>query len=93
MKEGKAVTHGMAIAAKDYLLAGHPLTRLEAIVLFGVANLPDVIKELRRDGLIVKSQLIAFAEALVRLNKLATVRPPENLPIREIQITEYRISR
>ena len=39
-----SIRNGLARAAKDTLLGGKPLTRLEAMVLFGVANLPDVVK-------------------------------------------------
>jgi hypothetical protein len=89
----KNITHGLASAAKDHLLSGQPLTRLEAIVLFGVANLPDLIKEMKREGWIIKSRLIPYAAAMVRINKFATLTPPNNLPIREIMMTEYSVSR
>lgn len=87
------VAHGLASAAKEHLLSGQPLTRLEAIVLFGVANLPDVIKEMRRQGWIIKSRSVSYAAAMVRLNKVARLTPPDNLPVREIQFTEYWVSR
>lgn len=81
-------------AATEYLLSGQPLTRLEAIVLFGLSNLPELIYELKRKRkLKVEKQRVTYAKALARLNKLATVKPPANLPIREIQLTEYWISR
>lgn len=87
------VTHGLALAAKEHLLAGAPLTRLEAIILFGVANLPDVIKEMRRQGFIIKSRSVPYATAMVRLNRVAVLKPPANLPIREIHLTEYWLSK
>lgn len=84
---------GLNLAAKEHMLAGNPLTRLDALILFGVSNLPELVYELRKDGHIIKSQKIAFAAAMVRINKHATLQPPSNLPIREIMLTEYRISR
>lgn len=87
------IVHGLASAAKEHLLSGQPLTRLEAIVLFGVANLPDVVKEMRRQGWIIKSRSVSYAAAMVRLNKVATLKPPANLPIREVQLTEYWVSK
>ena len=39
-----SVRSGLGQAAKDTLLGGKPLTRLEAMVLFGVANLPAVVR-------------------------------------------------
>jgi len=84
---------GLNLAAKEHLLGGNPLTRLEAIILFGVSNLPELVYELRQDGYIVKSRKIAFAAAMVRVNKHAVLKPPDNLPIREIMLAEYWVSR
>lgn len=84
---------GLALAAKEHLASGKPLTRLEAMVLYGVANLPDVIKELRRQGWVIESRLVPYATALKRVNEFAVVKPPENLPVREILLTEYWVSR
>ena len=85
--------NGLALAAKEHLIGGKPLTRLEAIILYGVANLPDLIKEMRGQGWIVKSRNISYAAAMARLNEYAELQPPRNLPIREIQFTEYWVSR
>lgn len=88
-----SVQNGIAIAAKEHLLQGHPLTRMEAIILFGVANLPDVVKEMRREGYIVKSRRTPYAATVARLKKHIEFTPPPNLPIREILFTEYWLSR
>jgi hypothetical protein len=85
--------NGLALAAREHLASGQPLTRLEAIVLYGVANLPDVIKEMRRQGWIIKSRNVNYAVALARLNRVTQFQAPKNLPIKEIQFTEYWVSR
>jgi hypothetical protein len=85
--------HGLAAAVKEHLAAGEPVTRLEALVLYGVSNLTDVISELRKQGWVIESRQVAYAAALVRVNRHAQVAPPANLPVREIQLTEYWISR
>lgn len=85
--------HGLTVAAKEHLLDGNPLTRLEAIVLFGVSNLPDLAKEMRRQGLVVKSRRVPYAMAMRRINEYASLQPPKNLPIREIVFTEYWIDK
>ena len=74
-------------------LGGKPLTRLEAMVLFGVANLPDVVKAMRREGWIVEQKLVPYAAAMKRINEHAVLKPPPNLPIREVMVTEYRVTR
>lgn len=85
--------NGLAVAAREHLLSGQPLTRLEAIVLYGVANLPDIIKEMRRQGWVIHSRTVTYAAALNRLNEYAELKPPKNLPMREILFTEYWVSR
>jgi hypothetical protein len=86
-------TTGLNTAAREHLVGGNPLTRLEALVLFGLSNLPELVYEMRRQGLIVKSRPITYAAAMVRVNKYAVLKPPPNLPIREIVLTEYWVSR
>ena len=84
---------GLNLAAKEHLVSGEPLTRLEALILFGVSNLPELVYEMRRDGYLIKSKKIPFAAAMVRVNHHAVLKPPPNLPIREIMLTEYWVSK
>ena len=86
-----SIRNGLARAAKDTLLDGKPLTRLEAMVLFGVANLPDVVKAMRREGWFVEQRLVPYAAAMKRINEHAVLKPPPNLPVREVMVTEYRV--
>lgn len=75
-------------------MSGQPLTRLEAIVLYGLSNLPELIYELKKKHkLKIEKKQIPYAMAMVRVNKYAVLKPPDNLPIREILLTEYWISR
>lgn len=85
--------NGLSIAAREHLASGEPLTRIEAIILYGVANLPDIIKEMRRQGWIIQSRMVPYAAAMVRINKNAVLTPPPNLPVREILFTEYWVSK
>ena len=89
----KSIRNELARAAKDTLLGGKPLTRLEAMVLFGVANLPDVVKEMRREGWLIEQRLVPYAAAMTQINEHAVLKPPPNLPIREVMVTEYRVTR
>ena len=89
----KPLRNGLPGAAKETLLAGKPLTRLEAMVLFGVANLPALVTDLRREGWIIEQRLVSYAAAMRRINQYAVLKPPPNLPIREIMMTEYQVSK
>ena len=84
---------GMALAAKEHLLEGKPITRLEAMVLYGVSNLPTLINLMRKKGWIIKSRPLPYAAAVKRINEYATLTPPKNLPVKEIQLTDYWMSR
>lgn len=86
-------SNGMSLAVREHIASGRPITRLEAMIFYGVANLPDVIKEMRREGWIVQSRRIAYAAAVVRVNEHAVLQPPRNLPTREILLTEYWVDR
>lgn len=92
-KTTKGIVKGLNQAAKDHLLQGNPLTRLEALIFFGVSNLPELIYEMRKQQIIIKNRDIPFATAMVRVNEHAVLKPPPNLPIREIMLTEYWVSR
>lgn len=87
-----AISTGLNTAAKEHLVSGEPLTRLEALVLFGVSNLPELVYEMRKQGWTIESRGIPYATAMVRINKHATLKPPPNLPIRDIVLTEYRVA-
>lgn len=89
----KGLRFGLAVAAKEHLVSGGRITRLEAMVLYGVSNLPDVIAEMRKQGWVIQSRQVAYAAALARVNLVAQVVPPANLPVREIQLTEYWVSK
>lgn len=85
--------YGMALAAREHLASGLPITRLDAMVLYGVSNLPDVVAEMRKQGWVINSRLVSYAATLARINQHAVLQPPPNLPVREIQLTEYWVSK
>lgn len=84
---------GNALAAREHLLSGKPLTRLEAIVLYGVQGFTEMISDLRKDGWQVEHANILYVAALRRLNGHAILQPPPDLPVRKIYLTEYRVKK
>ena len=87
-----SIAHGKEAAVREHLLTGNPITGLEALVYFGFSSLTKTISLLRREGFLIKYITIPYAVAVVRINKVAVFKPPTDLPIREIQLTEYWIS-
>ena len=89
----KTMRHGMTDAVRDHLAEGGVISRLEALTLFGVQNLAQVVSGLRKQGFVIESRKVPYAKVLVRVNEYAVFTPPNNLPIKEIQLTEYWMSR
>lgn len=85
--------HSGILAAREHLLSGEPMTRLEAIVLFGVPDLTKIISDLRRDGFIVHTRQLPYLAAVTRVNRHAVLQPPANLPVKEIMLTDYWVSK
>ena len=86
-------THGNGLAAREHLAEGLPITRLESLVLYGIQNLSDLVKNMRREGWLIESKHVSYAAAVRRVNEHAVLTPPPNLPIRDIQLTEYWVSK
>lgn len=82
-----------ALALREHMLEGHRVSLLEAILVFGVQSLNAELARLKKDGFLIKSERVSMAKVLRRTNELASCKPPDNLPFKEIVMTEYWISR
>lgn len=80
-----------AALVKEYLLSGEPLTQLESAVLFGVPGVHRIVSDLRRLGFRIIKRRVTYALAMRRINEVASLRPPADLPIREVRLIEYRV--
>jgi|TARA_B100000242_G_C43016692_1_gene472791 hypothetical protein len=72
---------------------GRRISRLESQILFGVQNLTADISQMKRDGYMIKSTKVPMARILKRMNEHCTVIPPKELPVRDILVSEYWISK
>ena len=77
------------IALREHLLGGNIISKLEALLLFGVQNPTAEIHRMRKDGFSVKSQRVPMTKILARTNKYAVCQPPTDLPHKEINMLEY----
>lgn len=80
------------LSLKEHILEGRPITILEGTIIFGVVNPYARIADLRREGYVIKTRRISYLKALRRINEVAVLEPPQNLPLREILLTEYQLS-
>ena len=72
---------------------GRRISRLESQILFGVQNLTADISQLKRQGYMIKTKKVPMARILKRMNDYCTVIPPKQLPVRDIMVSEYWISK
>lgn len=82
-----------ASALREHLLEGHRVSLLEAMLLFGVQNPNAELARMKKDSFLIKSQRVPMAKIIRRINEYTECKVPENLPYREIQMTEYWVSR
>ena len=85
--------YGNVMAMKEHMLEGHKISILESLLLFGVQDLKSEIRHMRNDGYFIKSEKVAMAKILQRINKFTACKPPKNLPTKEILSKEYWISK
>ena len=78
-------------AMKSFMLEGHSITTLEAMILFGVQSPWREIHVFKKEGHIIGKQKVPMIKIVTRLNKFTVFQPPPNLPVREILMTEYWI--
>ena len=76
-------------AVQEHILTGLPITRIECLVLFGVPDLTKVVSDLRKNGYKIESRRVAFIQAIRRINEYAVLLPPKDLPVKQVNLTEY----
>lgn len=82
-----------SLALREHMLEGHHVSLLEALLIFGVQSLNAELGRLKKDGFLIKDNKVSMAAIIRRINEYTACKPPENLPFREIVMTEYWISR
>lgn len=80
---------GAKDAMRNHMLSGNAITKLEALLLFGVQNPVTEIYRMKKDGYLIGSQKVPMVKITARVNKYAILELPEELPQKEIMITEY----
>lgn len=78
-----------SVALREHMLEGHPVSLLEAILLFGVQNPNAEFARMKKDGFLINSQQIPMAAVLRRMNEFAVCKPPYQLPYKEMTLKQY----
>ena len=87
------IRYGNVSALTEYMIEGNRVSRIESLLMFGVQSLPEAIKAIKKKGFVVKKTQITMAKILRRLNKDLSCKAPKNLPIRDIIMSEWWISK
>lgn len=82
----------MKLAVREYLINGNPLTRLEGLVLFGLASITKEISVMRVEGYTINSRTVPYPAVIRRINQYAIFKPPSQVPVKEISMTEYWVN-
>ena len=88
-----SVNYKPASALREHMLEGNRVSLLEAMFLFGVQGPNAEFARLKKDGFLIKSDRVPMSKIIRRINEYTLCKAPKNLPHREIQMTEYWISR
>lgn len=87
----KRNSHPGSLAVREHLISGHPITQLEALSVFGVSWLTKLISQLKREGHNIQRDSISYLKVKTRMNRHMLITPPPNLPLKEIEFTEWWI--
>ena len=86
------VKYGNVAALKDYMLKGNRVSRIESLVIFGVQNFTAVLSNFKKEGFIIKKEQVAMAKIIRRANKIIQCSSPDNLPTKDIIMSEWWVS-
>ena len=85
--------NGKTMALREHLVAGNVISVLEMMALFGIQSPNRTLTIFKRDGMMIHKRKVSMLSVLKRLNKYCHFQQPTNLPVKEIQMTEYWASK
>jgi hypothetical protein len=81
-----------SLALEEHMLSGERVSIIEANIVFGVQSFNRTLTSMKRNGRLIKTQKVPMAKVIRRLNNYCLCKPPKELPLREILVSEYWIS-
>ena len=87
------IKYGNTSALTEYMIEGNRVSRLESLLLFGVQNFTAVLTLIKLKVIICKKSPVSMAKIIRRINKDLECEAPKNLPIRDINMSEWWISK
>ena len=93
MSKNKKINYGNIMALKEYMLNGNKVSRIESLLIFGVQNFTAVLSNIKKEGYIIQKEAVSMAKILRRINENLKCEVPKNLPIKNIIMHEWWISK
>jgi hypothetical protein len=90
--KNRITKYGNVMALKEHIISGNKISRIEALVLFGVQDLNRELLRMKKKGFIIKNSKVTMTKIIVRLNKFSICKPPKNLPTNEVIMNEYWVN-
>ena len=81
------------VALEEYVLKGNRISILEGVLYFGVSNPYEAIRRLKKKGFVIKKSLVTMARILTRINKQLKCEHFPNLPVSDITMHEWWLSK
>ena len=94
--ENNTIKHKGTVALEEYVIKGNRISILEGVLLFGVSNPYEAIRQLKKKGFIIKKAPVTMAKLLTRINKSNLVKVnhlTKNLPVSSITMHEWWVSK
>ncbi len=80
------------MALKEHIISGNKISRIEALILFGVQDLNRELLRMKKKGFIIKNSKVTMTKIIIRLNKFSICKPPKDLPTNEVIMNEYWVN-
>ena len=87
------IKYGNNSALTEYMIEGNRISVLEAVLYFGISNPYETVRGLKKKGFIINRTEVTMAKILRRINENLDCKTPKNLPIRDIIMSEWWISK
>lgn len=84
---------GKIMALREFMEEGNTVSVLEMVALFGVQAPNRTLTTFKEDGMVIHKRKVTMLSVLKRINKFCTFKEPVNLPVKEILMTEYWVSK
>jgi len=80
-------------AVREHIISGLPISKLEALVCYGVADLGSQVRKLRKEGLPISWQYAPRCRSHERINEMFGINVPQPLFRNRKFVAEYQINK